>query len=75
MPRQNHAMAAGYEPMKERVSRGSLCRAGELCDAAGCAPSLQSMLGPGGVTDKNLMQYLGILEQRAYEIIQASPGP
>ena len=57
------------------VSRHRDCRAGELCEAAGCAPSLQSMLGPGGVTDKNLMQYLGILEQRAYEIIQASLRP
>ena len=26
------------------------------------------------MTDKNLMQYLGILEQRAYEIIQARPA-
>ena len=41
-----------------------MCRAGELCDSAGCAP-LQAMLGPGGVTDKNLMQYLGVLAQRA----------
>ena len=48
------------------------CRAGELCDAIGCAP-LHTMLGPDGVTDKNLMQFLGILEQRAYEIIQARP--
>lgn len=28
------------------------------------------LLGEGGVTEKNLMQYLGVIEQRTNEILQ-----
>ena len=49
-------------------------RAGTLCESAGCTPPL-GLLGDGSVTDKNLIQYLGMLEQRAYEIIQVTSCP
>ena len=38
---------------------------------AGCGtPAVQSLLGEGGVTEGNMMQYLGIVEQRTNEILQ-----
>ena len=33
-------------------------------------PAVMELLGEGGVTEKNLMQYLGIIEQRTNEILQ-----
>ena len=50
----------------------------------GCSSALNlELLGSEGVTEANLMQYLGIIEQRTHEILQlyaasqpqASPGP
>lgn len=32
---------------------------------------MEEMLGNQGVTESNMMQYLGIIEQRASEILQA----
>ena len=43
----------------------------ELFNAAGCeTPAVRTMLGEGEVTDENVMQYLGILEQRAVQLVQ-----
>ncbi len=37
----------------------------------GCnPPGNQVLLGEGGVTDANVMQYLGVIEQRTNEILQ-----
>eukprot|EP00232_Nephroselmis_pyriformis_P003386 CAMPEP_0182912456 /NCGR_PEP_ID=MMETSP0034_2-20130328/37522_1 /TAXON_ID=156128 /ORGANISM="Nephroselmis pyriformis, Strain CCMP717" /LENGTH=532 /DNA_ID=CAMNT_0025049131 /DNA_START=62 /DNA_END=1660 /DNA_ORIENTATION=- len=37
----------------------------------GCnTPAVREMLGDGGVTESNMMQYLGIIEQRTNEILQ-----
>ena len=37
----------------------------------GCnTPEVSEMLGEGGVTESNMMQYLGIIEQRTNEILQ-----
>lgn len=33
-------------------------------------PAVLELLGEGGMTEKNLMQYLGIVEQRTNEILQ-----
>ena len=33
-------------------------------------PAVMELLGEEGVTEKNLMQYLGIIEQRTNEILQ-----
>lgn len=38
----------------------------------GCnTPSIRELLGEGNVTEANLMQYLGIVEQRSNELLQA----
>lgn len=43
----------------------------ELFNAMGCdTPAVRTMLGEGEVTDENVMQYLGILEQRAVQLVQ-----
>jgi hypothetical protein len=45
----------------------------ELFVAARCdAAATQALLGEGDVTDENAMQYLGILEQRAAELVQVT---
>lgn len=42
-----------------------------IFEQAGCGtPAVCSLLGEGGVTEGNMMQYLGILEQRTNEILQ-----
>ena len=42
-----------------------------LFEKIGCQNSAgQEMLGDGGVTESNMMQYLGIIEQRTNEILQ-----
>ena len=38
------------------------------CEALG----LEELLGEGGVTDTNLMQYLGIIEQRVNQLLLVS---
>ena len=38
------------------------------CDALG----LEELLGEGGVTDTNLMQYLGIIEERVNQLLSVS---
>ena len=43
----------------------------ELFSATGCdTPDLRTVMGDVKVTDENVMQYLGILEQRAVELAQ-----
>lgn len=39
--------------------------------SAGSNSSVEEMLGNQGVTESNMMQYLGIIEQRTSEILQA----
>ena len=42
-----------------------------IFEQAGCGtPAVRSLLGEGGVSEGNMMQYLGILEQRTNEILQ-----
>ncbi len=39
---------------------------------AGCdTPAVRALLGSGGPTDASLMAFLGVLEQRTHELIQA----
>lgn len=43
-------------------------------EQAGCGTApVRSLLGEGGVSEANMMQYLGIVEQRTNEILQVSP--
>lgn len=47
-----------------------------IFEQAGCGtPAVRSLLGEGGVSEGNMMQYLGILEQRTNEILQVLPPP
>jgi hypothetical protein len=40
----------------------------------GCdTPAVRDLLGEDGVTEANLMAYLGIIEQRTNEILQVRP--
>lgn len=42
-----------------------------MFEQAGCGtPAVRSLLGEEGVSEGNMMQYLGILEQRTNEILQ-----
>ena len=42
-----------------------------IFEQAGCrTPAVRSLLGEEGVSEGNMMQYLGILEQRTNEILQ-----
>ena len=42
-----------------------------IFEQAGCGtPAVHSLLGEAGVSEGNMMQYLGILEQRTNEILQ-----
>ena len=42
-----------------------------IFNKVGCnTPAVREMLGEGGVSDGNMMQYLGIIEQRTNEILQ-----
>lgn len=46
-------------------------RVGVLFEDAGCnTPAVRGLLGSSGVQDNNLVQYLGIIEQRAHELLQ-----
>ena len=46
----------------------------DMFAAAGCdTPAARELLGPGGVTAANLMQYLGIVEQEADQLLQVRP--
>ena len=43
----------------------------DIFQAIGCTDEgLQAILGGGGVTETNMMQYLGVIEQRTNEILQ-----
>jgi len=43
----------------------------DMFASAGCdTPAARELLGPGGVTAANLMQYLGIVEQKADQLLQ-----
>ena len=47
-----------------------------MFEQAGCGtPAVRSLLGEGGVSEANMMQYLGILEQRTNEILQVIKPP
>lgn len=47
-----------------------------IFEQAGCGtPAVRSLLGEGGVSEGNMMQYLGILEQRTNEILQVCLTP
>jgi len=50
----------------------------KIYNKIGCnTPANREMLGEEGVTEQNMMQYLGIIEQRTNEILQmyaAGPG-
>ncbi len=47
------------------------CSVSELFNNLGCeTPAVRELLGSDGVTDANLVAYLGILEQRANELLQ-----
>lgn len=53
----------GWCPVQEGISA--------MFEQAGCGtPAVRSLLGEGGVSEANMMQYLGILEQRTNEILQ-----
>ncbi len=44
---------------------------GELFERIGCnTPAVRDLLGDDGVSEANLMAYLGIIEQRTNEILQ-----
>jgi len=44
-----------------------------MFEQAGCGtPAVRILLGEEGVSEGNMMQYLGILEQRTNEILQVS---
>lgn len=52
-----------YDFMQDGISN--------VFEQAGCGtPAVRSLLGEGGVTETNMMQYLGIVEQRTNEILQ-----
>ena len=47
-----------------------------IFNKVGCnTPAVREMLGEGGVSDGNMMQYLGIIEQRTNEILQLYASP
>ena len=47
-----------------------------MFEQAGCGtPAVRGLLGEGGVSEANMMQYLGILEQRTNEILQVIKLP
>lgn len=57
----------------EAASASAALREGvaELFGATGCdTPAVRTLLGDGEVTDEAVMQYLGILEQRAVQLVQ-----
>lgn len=59
---------------KSKQARCLLTKLSRLCrykNSAGSNSSVEEMLGNQGVTESNMMQYLGIIEQRTSEILQA----
>lgn len=51
-------------------------RVGSLFVEAGCdTAAVKGLLGGSGVQDSNLVQYLGIIEQRAHELLQVLTAP
>lgn len=57
------AAAARAAALKEGVAA--------LWQRSGCQSlGLEELLGPEGITDTNLMQHLGIIEQRVNELLQ-----
>lgn len=60
---KHQAAVKRVDQLKEGISA--------IFEQAGCGtPAVCSLLGEGGVTEGNMMQYLGILEQRTNEILQ-----
>jgi len=41
-----------------------------VCVCVSTSQGVQAMMGGGGVTEGNVMQYLGVIEQRTNEILQ-----
>ncbi|KAK9817701.1 hypothetical protein WJX72_000889 [[Myrmecia] bisecta] len=66
--------AAQYEHKHESAQRRVATLKGGIADIfakVGCdTPAVRDMLGDGGVTESNMMQYLGIIEQRTNELLQ-----
>ncbi len=46
-----------------------------VCFCSCNTPAVMELLGDEGVNEKNLMQYLGIIEQRTNEILQVLQQP
>lgn len=43
----------------------------DLFMRSGCnTPAVRDLLGEDGITDSNLLSYLGIIEQRVHELLQ-----
>ncbi|KAL3134677.1 Outer dynein arm protein 1, variant 3 [Trebouxia sp. C0010 RCD-2024] len=60
---KHQAAVKRVDQLKEGISA--------IFEQAGCGtPAVRGLLGEGGVTEGNMMQYLGILEQRTNEILQ-----
>lgn len=60
---KHEASTKRVDQLKEGIS--------SMFEQAGCGtPAVRSLLGEGGVSEANMMQYLGILEQRTNEILQ-----
>lgn len=71
---KTEARAALHEQKAEAAARTiTALKSGiqSVFEKIGCsATALSDMLGNGGVTEGNMMQYLGIIEQRTNEILQ-----
>ncbi|KAK9838199.1 hypothetical protein WJX81_008429 [Elliptochloris bilobata] len=69
------ASASGFEGRRDSAAAcTSRLRDGlaMLWQRAGCdTPAVRALLGSGGPTDASLMQFLGVLEQRTHELLQA----
>ena len=62
---------ASLQPIASDTGHVLCARVGVLFDEAACnTPAVKGLLGISGVQDTNLLQYLGIIEQRAHELLQ-----
>ena len=65
---QRHAAAVKTINQLKTGVHGIFSRLG--CGAGGGATAVEEMLGNQGVTESNMMQYLGVIERRTIEILQ-----
>lgn len=72
---RTEARAEGYEKKHAAATEAmGMLREGiqNIFDKLGCDSSAnRALLGEGGVTDGNMMQYLGVIEQRINEILSS----